>query len=138
MTYEAVLKARFRQIVERLVGRIPNANPRAQRLQTELQHAIYAAESQIHTGTPEREAVRAAAVHMEKRLADLMAQDAGAVATTRGGRVRLVRDSWAHKRGLVKADAGFVEGVGTQYMTRLHELPDALLTREGQEWVRCH
>lgn len=99
-------------------------------------------------------------------VADLVATEAGAIAAVwnshgahdhsynarkthldRNGKTYLIRDSWAHREGLVKPLHGFTDDMTTPgqevncrcwytYLTSPRRLPDAMLTRKGQEWVQ--
>jgi hypothetical protein len=98
-------------------------------------------------------------------IADIVATDAGAIAgvwhdhgehdpsydarkehMARAGKTYLIRNSWAHQQGLVRAPNGFVdeyEMVGQavscrcwyKYITSPRRLPDGFLTKKGQEWI---
>ena len=64
----------------------------------------------------------------------------------RDGKTYLIRDSWAHRDGLVKPINGYTDDItapgqeiscrcwGT-YTTTPRRLPDVMLTRKGQEWI---
>lgn len=95
----------------------------------------------------------------------IVATDAGAIAGTwhshgehdasyharedhleRVGKIYLIRDSWAHRDGLVKSVDGYTDEITAPgqevfcrcwltYFTSPRQLPDQMLTRKGQEWV---
>jgi hypothetical protein len=98
-------------------------------------------------------------------ISEIVANDAGAIAgiwhdhgehdkaydarkehLARAGKIFLVRDSWAHKQGLLRAVNGFTDEIDRpaqlvfcrcfyQWLTSLRRLPDEFLTRAGQEFV---
>ena len=98
-------------------------------------------------------------------VSNIVAQDAGAIAgewhdrgehdknydarkehLARSGKIFVIRDSWAHQEGLIRAPLGVldeIEMVGQlpycacfyRYILTPHRLPDAYLTKPGQDWV---
>jgi hypothetical protein len=98
-------------------------------------------------------------------VANIVAVDAGAIAGTwhshgatdpsydaradhldLDGKTYLIRDSWAHRQGLVKPVNGYTDDIVAPaqkpncrcwltYITSPRRLPDAFLTRKGQEWI---
>ncbi len=98
-------------------------------------------------------------------VANLIATEAGAIAATwhshgatdarydarpdhlaRHGKTYLIRDSWAHKAGLVRPINGYMDEISApgqeincrcwcQYTLSPRRLPDGYLTNRGQEWV---
>lgn len=98
-------------------------------------------------------------------VAQLVAEEAGAIAGVwhshgtsdasydarkdhldRAGKTYLIRGSWAHKEGLIKPVNGYTDEItapGQQiscrcwlsYITSPRRLPDAMLTKRGQEWI---
>jgi len=64
----------------------------------------------------------------------------------RAGKIYLVRDSWAHSEGLIKALNGYTDEITKPaqepfcrcrytWITSPRRLPDQFLTNKGQEWV---
>ena len=98
-------------------------------------------------------------------VADLVATEAGAIAArwnshgahdpsynarkdhlSWDGQLYVVRDSWAHREGLIKPVHGYTDDVPLpgqpvncrcwySYITSPRKLPDEMLTRRGQEWI---
>lgn len=98
-------------------------------------------------------------------VSNLVATDAGAIAgiwhshgehdrsynarkehLARAGKLYLIRDSWAHRDGLVKPMHGYMDEIDMvgqlpfcrcfyQYVTSPRRLPDEMLTRAGQRWI---
>jgi hypothetical protein len=98
-------------------------------------------------------------------VANIVAVEAGAIAGTwhshgatdpsynarvdhldRDGKTYLIRDSWAHRQGLVKPVNGYLDQITAPavepncrcwltYHTSPRRLPDAFLTKRGQEWI---
>ena len=65
---------------------------------------------------------------------------------SRDGKIYLVRDSWAHKQGLIKPVHGYLDEVTAPgmevncrcwltYIVTPRKLPDVFLTRKGQDWI---
>ena len=98
-------------------------------------------------------------------VAQLVAEESGAIAAiwhshgatdrsydarpehlARDGKIYVIRDSWAHKDGLIKPVNGYTDDITAagqepncrcffQYLTSPRSLPDTMLTRKGQEWI---
>ena len=98
-------------------------------------------------------------------VANIVATDAGAIAgiwnshghtdkhynarkthLERDGKIYLIRDSWAHKEGLVKPKYGYTDDITAPgqevncrcwltYITSPRKLPDEMLTKKGQRWI---
>lgn len=65
----------------------------------------------------------------------------------RDGRVYAIRDSWAVQQGLINKGAGYTDEMTApgqevycrcfmKYISSLRRVPDEMLTRKGQEWLR--
>ena len=65
---------------------------------------------------------------------------------SREGKIYIVRGSWAHEKGFIKPIHGFTDEITAPgqevncrcwltYITSPRKLPDAFLTRKGQEWI---
>ena len=97
-------------------------------------------------------------------VADIVARDGGAIAAEwhshwrqpgynyrpdhkeRDGKIYAIRDSWAHREGLITKGAGFTDEMTApaqepfcrcfmRYITSPRRLPEDMLTRKGREWI---